>query len=146
MNTLTTHRMPGLFATDNFTFDDAFRNFMRPFRWDAAVDLPQIRMDVSEMDKAFVVRAELPGVRKEDIHVEIEGSQVMISAEVRREFDEKKDGRLLRSERGHGMMTRVFSLGTEIDRNKAVAKYDDGLLTLTLPRKVSAKSEALVVQ
>jgi HSP20 family protein len=84
-------------------------------------------------------------VCKEDIHVEIEGPQVMITAEVKRQ-EEKKEGRVLRSERSFGFASRTFSLGFEIDRAKAVAKYQDGVLSLTLPKKVSTHTEPLIVQ
>jgi HSP20 family protein len=126
--------------------DETFRDFMRPFRWETAPETPQIKMDVTEVDKAYTVKAEIPGVRKEDIHVEIDGAQVMITAEVKKEMEEKKEGRLLRSERSYGFASRVFSLGFEVDRAKAVAKYEDGVLTLTLPKLMSAHVEPLKIE
>jgi HSP20 family protein len=142
---MNTTRLPSLFAAEPFALDDAFRSFMRPYRWEPAPDTPQIRIDVAEADDTYTVRAEIPGVRKEDIHVEIEGAQVMITAEVKRQ-EEKKAGRVLRSERSFGFASRTFSLGFEIDRTKAVAKYEDGVLSLTLPKKMSAHTEPLIVQ
>jgi HSP20 family protein len=138
--------LPSLFARDPFELDDAFRTFMRPFRWETAADAPQIRMDVSEGEHAYTVKAEIPGVRKEDIHVEIDGPQVMITAEVKKDFEEKKEGRMLRSERSYGFASRAFTLGFDVDRAKAEAKYADGVLTLTLPKLVSAHAEKLVVK
>jgi HSP20 family protein len=143
---MNTTRLPSLFASEPFVFDDAFRTFMRPFRWEPAVETPQIRIDVSEADEAYTVKAEIPGVRKEDIHVEIEGAQVLISAEVKKDVEEKKEGRLLRSERSYGMASRMFTLGFEVDRSKAVAKYTDGVLSLTLPKKLSVHTEALKIE
>jgi HSP20 family protein len=143
---MNTTRLPSLFAAEPFALDDAFRSFMRPYRWEAAPETPQIRIDVTEADNAYTVKAEIPGVRKEDIHVEIEGPQVMITAEVKKDMEEKKEGRVLRSERSYGFASRTFSLGFEIDRTKAVAKYQDGVLSLTLPKKVSTHTEPLVVQ
>ena len=139
-------RLPTLFSPELFTFDHAFLSFMRPFRWETAPETPLIKIDVAEADDVYTVKAELPGVRKEDIHVEIEGTQVMITAEVKTDFDEKKEGRLLRTERSYGFASRMFSLGFEIDRAKAVAKYVDGVLYLTLPKKVSANVEPLIIQ
>lgn len=143
---MNTTRLPALFTPEMLTFDDAFRSFMRPFRWEAAPEAPLIRIDVAEADDVYTVKAELPGVLKEDIHVEIEGTQVMITAEVKKDFDEKKEGRMLRTERSYGFASRMFSLGFEIDRTKSVAKYVDGVLYLTLPKKVSAHVEPLIVQ
>jgi HSP20 family protein len=143
---MNTTRLPSLFASEPFMFDDAFRSFMRPFRWEPAVETPQIRLDVSEADDAYTVKAEIPGVRKEDIHVEIEGTQVLITAEVKKDMEEKKEGRVLRSERSYGMASRMFTLGFEVDRSKAVAKYLDGVLTLVLPKKMSVHTEPLKIE
>jgi HSP20 family protein len=143
---MNTTRLPSLFAADPFALDDAFRSFMRPLRWEPAPEAPQIKIDVSEADDAYTVKAEIPGVRKEDIHVEIEGPQVMITAEVKKDMEEKKEGRVLRSERSYGFASRVFSVGFEIDRSKAVAKYVDGVLHLTLPKKMAAHTEPLRVE
>jgi HSP20 family protein len=138
-------RLPRLFSSEPFMPDEAFRSFMRPFRWETEVEPPQIKMDVAEADGMYTVKAEIPGVRKEDIHVEIDGAQVMITAEVKKDMQEKKDGRLLRSERSYGFASRSFSLGHEIDRAKAVAKYEDGVLSLTLPKLASTHVEPLKI-
>lgn len=143
---MNTTRLPSLFAPEPFTFDDAFRSFMRPFRWEPALDAPQMRFDVTEVEDAYVVMAEIPGVTKDAIHVEIEGAQVMISAEIKRDVPAKKELRTLHSERRYGYTSRVFTLGFEIDRARAVAKYVDGVLTLTLPKKASVNAEPLIVQ
>ena len=103
-------------------------------------------MEIVEMDDAYTVTAGIPGVKKEDIHVEIDGRQVMITAEYKKPVYEKKDVRFLRDELSYGLASRVFTLGFEVDRTKAVAKYTDGVLTLTLPKLVSAHVETLVVQ
>lgn len=143
---MNTTRLPTLFGSEPFTLDDAFRTFMRPYRWETAAETPQIKIDVSEADTAYTVKAEIPGVRKEDIHVEIEGPQVLITAEVKKDMEEKKEGRVLRSERSYGYTSRMFTLAFELDRAKAVAKYQDGVLTLTLPKKTTAHTEPLVIQ
>lgn len=143
---MNTTRLPSLFTPEPFMFDDAFRTFMRPFRWETMSDLPSIRIDVSETDTEYLVKADLPGMRKEDIHVEIEGTQVMISVETKKETAPPAEGRVLRTERSYGYASRVFSLGFEIDRAKATAKYLDGVLTLTLPKLAAAHAQPLVVQ
>ncbi len=142
---MNTNRLPSLFSSEPFMLDDAFRSFMRPVRWDVEADTPQMKMDVTETDGGYLVKAEIPGVRKEDIHVEVEGAKVMITAEVKKDIEEKKEGRMLRSERSYGCTSRVFTLGYEVDRAKAEAKYVDGVLTLTLPKLVSAHVEPLKI-
>ena len=87
---MNTTRLPSLFTSEPFGIDDAFRTFMRPFRWETAPETPQIKMDVTEVDKAYMVKAEIPGVRKEDIHVEIDGPQVMITAEVKKDLKRRR--------------------------------------------------------
>lgn len=144
---MTTTRLPTLFTNEPFTLDDAFRAFMRPYRWEGTPEVPAIRLDVEETDAAYMVKAEIPGVRKEDIHVEIDGPQVMIGAEIRKEAEPMpKEGRVLHAERRYGYTSRMFTLGFEVDRAKAVAKYADGVLTLTLPKKVAVHGEPLIIQ
>ena len=126
--------------------DDLFRGFfMQPVKFEGQPEV-QIRMDVSEDDKAYQVHAEIPGVKKDDIHVQIEGNQVSISAEVKNEKEVKEGEKLLRSERYYGSVSRAFSLGQEVDENTALAKYQDGVLELTLPKKVTVSAKKLVIQ
>lgn len=129
--------------------EDLFRGFfVKP------MDLPagmtslapeQIKMDVKEQKEAYVVHAEMPGVKKEDIHVTVEGNQVSISAEVKQEKEEKEGERVLRSERYYGMVSRSFQLGHEVDDARATAKFTDGVLELTLPKKVVAQTKRLSI-
>jgi HSP20 family protein len=96
---------------------------------------PEMKMDLSEDDKAFYLKAEVPGVKKEDIHIAIDGNGVSISAEMKKEEEERKGETVLRSERYYGRWSRSFSLGYPVDESKAEAKYADGVLMLTLPKK-----------
>jgi HSP20 family protein len=131
--------------TEN-AFDDLFRGFfMRPVRFEGQQDI-QIKLDVSEDDKAYSVHAEVPGVKKEDIHVNIDGSQVSISAEVKNEKEVKEGERLLRSERYFGKVSRTFVLDQDVDEETAQAKYADGVLELRLPKRSSTKARSLTVQ
>jgi HSP20 family protein len=91
------------------------------------------------------VHAEIPGVKKEDIHVTIDGSQVSISAETRQEKEIKEGEKVLRSERYYGKVSRSFSLASEIDEAAAQAKYSDGVLELSLPKKTAASSRKLTI-
>jgi HSP20 family protein len=129
-------------------FDDLFKGFfLRPVRVDAPGEpAVRIKMDVKEDDKAFTVHAEMPGVRKEDIQVSIEGNQVSIAAEIKREKEEKQGEKVLRSERYYGRIYRAFSLGQDVDQDAARARFDNGVLELTLPKKAASATRRLAVQ
>jgi len=139
-------RLPSLFEREPYSLEDAFRSFLRPLRWEGMAEVPQVKMDITEAEAAYTVKAEIPGVRKEDIRVEIDGATVTVGAEVKKDHDEKKEGRVVRSERSYGYASRTFTVGHEVDRNKAEAKYADGVLTLTLPKLATSKVEPLVVK
>jgi len=104
-----------------------------------------IRMDVTENDKEYQVLAELPGVKKEEISITINGNEVGISVEVKHEKDAENSGTVLRAERYYGMIQRAFSLGQEVDEATAQAKYNDGVLELTLPKKAVVAAKRLAV-
>ena len=105
----------------------------------------QFRMDVTENDKEYQVLAELPGVKKEEISITINGNEVAVSAEVKHEKDVKNGDTVLRTERYYGKIQRAFSLGQEVDEATAQAKYNDGVLELTLPKKTLAAAKKLAV-
>lgn len=124
-------------------FDDVFRGFFRPVRVETT-DI-QIKMDVKEDDKSYTVHAEIPGVKKEDIHVTIDGNQVAISAETRQEKEVKEGEKVLRSERYYGKVSRSFSVASDIDESASQAKYNDGVLELVLPKKAATASKRLTI-
>ena len=125
--------------------DDIFKGFMvRPVRMEQQV--PQIKMDIKERNGAYVVRAEIPGVKKEDIKVDIDGDTVSISAEVKEEKEQKEGDRIIRTERYYGNVSRRFSLGQDVDEKAANAKYTDGVLELTLPKKAGKAPGRIAVQ
>lgn len=127
-------------------FDNLFRGFMQPVRFDKQPQQLHIKMDVKETDKAYTVHAEIPGVKKEDIHVSIDGKQVSISCEVKKEKEEKEGSKVLRSERYHGKLYRSFTLDQDVDEAKSTAKYADGLLDLTLLKKAGNTGKKLEIQ
>ncbi len=139
MNHLTTYDP---FAESGI--DDLFRGFFRPVRVEKAP--ATIKMDVTEQDSAYVVKAEIPGVGKEDIQVSIEGNQVTIGAEVKREKDVKDGERVLRSERYYGSVYRGFTLPVEVDEAASKAKYENGVLELKLVKKPANAGRKLTVQ
>jgi HSP20 family protein len=132
-------------------FDEFFRDmspgfYIRPLHDEGLPDPVQIRMDVKESDGAYLVQAEIPGVRKDDIHVAIEGNVLTVSAEVKQEDVQAQNERVLRSERYYGSVSRGVQLPYEIDQTQSKAKYDNGVLTLTLPRKQGNGSQQLKIE
>ena len=126
--------------------DGLFDEFLRPaLVWENHAQ-PQIRVDVQETPETYTVHAELPGVKKDGIHVEIEGNEVTISAETRREATGNKDHeKWLRTERFFGKTARRFALPQELDEARANAKFADGVLELTLPKKAVVTGRKLEI-
>jgi len=147
MANLTRHDPFNLARVDPFgDIDDLFKGFfVRPALLESQPQM-QIKMDVKENDSAYTVHADIPGVKKEDIHVSIEGNQVSISAETKVEKEEKEGEKVLRSERYVGKVARSFTLAHEVDDAKAQAKYSDGVLELTLPKKAVTAAKKLAIQ
>lgn len=131
-------------------FDDLLRGFfVRPVGFEGGAAQPQVaqfRVDVSESENAYTVRAEIPGVKKDDINISIDGDQVAISAEVKNEKEVKNGERVLRSERYYGKVQRAFQLGQTIDQEACAAKYSDGILELTLPKKAATSAKRISIQ
>jgi HSP20 family protein len=127
------------------TFDDLFRGFlMRPVRREGIPEMG-IKLEVKESGNAYTVHAEIPGVKKDDIQITIDGNQIAISAEVKNEKEIKEGEQVLRSERYYGKVARVFSLDQDVDEDTSTAKYNDGVLELTLQKKASVKSKRLAI-
>ena len=132
-------------------FDDLLRGFfVRPVSFEGTAHAPQqvaqFRVDVSETENAYVIHAEIPGVKKDDINISIDGDQVAISAEVKNEKDVKDGERVLRSERYYGKVYRAFQLGQPVDDNACAAKYADGVLELTLPKRAATSAKRITIQ
>jgi HSP20 family protein len=133
----------------NDLVDDLFKGFfVRPVAYEgrAGEALARMRVDVAESNGAYTVTAELPGVKKEDIQVTIDGSQVTLAAEVKREKEISQDERVLHAERVYGKVSRSFTLPQEVDEAKAEAKFRDGVLELTLPKKAAAQRKQISIQ
>ena len=131
---------------------EPFREFEGPFAWPRLrrwlTELPgepTIKLDVTEDEKAYHVKAELPGVKKDDIDVQVEGNLVSLAATVKRETEEKKEN-LVHSERYYGRQFRSFTLGQEIDAKAVEAKFADGLLDLTLPKSTVTSAKKITIQ
>jgi HSP20 family protein len=128
-------------------FPDFFRRWGRPVPFD--VEMPKdIRIDVSENDKEYLVSAEIPGARKDDIRVVVDGNYVSITAEIKKDIEEKhaKGGRSLVKETYRGSVSRGFTLAHEVDHQAATAKFEDGVLRLTLTKRTGSSSKLLNIQ
>jgi len=133
----------------NDIVDDLFKGFfVRPVGYEGrgALEAPRMKVDVVEREGAYQVIADLPGVKKEDIQVSIDGAQVTLQAEVKREKAVAEGERVLHTERSAGKVTRSFTLPQELDEAKAEAKFRDGVLELTLPKKAATARKAITIQ
>ena len=128
-------------------FDGFFKGFVvRPVRGEGMPKVSDIKIDVSENDTGYTVKADIPGVKKDDIHVAIDGNRVSISAEARQETEQKEGDKVIHSERYFGRVSRSFSLGSELDEAASQARYADGVLALTLAKKTAASAKKLTIQ
>ena|SRR5687767_3671633 len=117
---------------------------VKPFARAAGIE-PSIRLDVKEDDSAYTIRAEIPGARKEDIHVDVEGSSVLLRAEIGQDSALKENEKMIYSDRSYGSVTRSFSLPGEVDAQRARAEYRDGLLILALPKKLGGQGRRVTI-
>ena len=128
-------------------FDKVFEGFFRPMRWveEATGGDLTPAMDVTERDDEYEIKAELPGINKEDIKVTLENGVLTISGETKSEHEEKEGGRVIRQERRYGKYVRSLRLGTQIDEKKVKAHYKDGVLELILPKAEEVKPKQISV-
>lgn len=140
--------MTSLLARRSF-FDDLFNEaspafYVKPLHGDS---LPtQIRVDVKETPEAYTLQAEVPGVSKDDIQVNVDGKLVTLRAEIKQQDSQTEGGKLLRSERYYGAVSRSFQLPVDVDNSAAKAKYENGVLQLTLPKKTAAAAQRLTIE
>jgi HSP20 family protein len=130
-------------------FDELFNEFgkgfwVKPLAFPAGTEM-SIKVDVKEDDKSYTVHADIPGVKKEDIQVDVDGNVVSVRAETRHEKEEKKGEKVLYSERSYGMVSRSFSLPAEVDEKAVKAEYKDGVLNLVLPKKANGGGKRISV-
>ena len=130
-------------------FDEFFNDFGKGF-WVKPLPFPaetavEMRIDVKEDEKSYTIRAEIPGVKKDDIKVDVEGNLVSVRAELKQEKEEKKGEKVVYSERSYGMASRSFTLPAEVDAKDAKAEYKDGLLSLTLPKKANGAGQRIAI-
>ena len=130
-------------------FEDLLKDFgkgfwLKPLAFPAETELA-MKIDVKEDDKSFIVKADIPGVKKEDIQIDIDDDHISLRAEVKQEKEEKKDEKVVYSERSYGMVSRSFTLPVDVDAKGAKAEYKDGVLNLTLPKKGNGSAKRVAV-
>lgn len=129
MNLIPKH--PTFGVLDNF-FNDNFPSFrLLP---ESRVELGKLAVDIKETDDNYTVKADFPGVDKKDIEVTVDNNVLTIAAEHKDEAEEKEGGRIIRQERRFGRYSRSFNLGKNIDEGKIKADFDNGVLTLVIPK------------
>lgn len=100
--------------------------------------MKSFRTDVRETDDAFILESDLPGFKKEDITVDVNGDYLTVSAERKSNAEEKDDkGNFIRRERSYGKFQRSFDV-SDVDVAKIEGEYTDGVLKLTLPKRTAA--------
>ncbi len=149
MRGLTTHERSPLarFGLRNDEFDRAFEGFFQPIRWleEATSETLMPAMDIRETEDAYIVKTDLPGVKKEDINVTMENGVLTISAESNEDREKKEGERVIRRERHYGKYSRSLRLGTHVDNAKVRASYKDGVLELILPKAEAVKPKKISV-
>jgi len=131
----------------NELVDDFFKGFfVRPLGFEPRAEMPRMKVEVAEKNGSYFVTAEIPGVKKEDIHVTIDGAQVTLAAEVKREKEATEVDRVLHSERSFGKVTRSFTLPQDLDETKVEAKFTNGVLELALPKKAQPERKRITIQ
>ena len=126
-------------------FQDFFAPLAQGGRWaDDGLAMP--RLDVSEHEKAFEVKAELPGVKKEDLKVSIDGQRVTIEGECQQANEQREGEQVVYSERSTRRYQRSFTLPSEVDDAGAEARLEKGILMLTLPKKQGSSAKRLTIQ
>jgi HSP20 family protein len=131
--------------------DDVFNDFFQraglaPSRGGESPAVARARMDVIDAGDKFEVKVDLPGASKEDINVSVEGARVTLQAETRRQRETKNGERVLHSERTFTSYARSFELPAEVTEEGAEATFENGVLTLALPKRVAATSKRLEIR
>lgn len=119
-----------------FNFDNMFENFFSPTKMmlESGEGFFSPRVDIREGKKHYILSAELPGVKKDDLTVTLDNGQLTIEAVTQQEEKEEKEGRIVRQERRYGRFVRSFNLGGDVQEKDIDASFKDGILTLKVPR------------
>jgi len=145
---LSSYRPGGMEDQFGRMFENMFQDFFAPLsqgRW-AGEDVCMNRPDTTETEKTFEVKAEMPGVKKEDVNVSIDGQRVTIEGECQQANEQRQGEQVVYSERSTRKYQRSFTLPTEVDDTSAQARLEDGVLLLSLPKKQGGTARKLTIQ
>ena len=145
---LSSYRPGGMEDQFGRMFENMFQDFFAPLtqgRW-SGDDVGMPRLDVTETEKTFEVKAEMPGVKKEDVNVSIDGQRVTIEGECQQANEQRQGEQVVYSERSTRKYQRSFTLPTEVDDTGAQARLEDGVLLLSLPKKQGGTARKLTIQ
>jgi HSP20 family protein len=126
-------------------FGDLLTGFFRPLPTRANEVMPRVKIDVTENPEAYEVAAEMPGVKKEDLDVRVDGNVVTLSGHIETTQETKEGDKLLRQERQYGAVSRQFALASDIDEARTAARYENGILYLTLPKRERSGSKRVKI-
>lgn len=135
-------------SLDRWFDDAAFDRFLAPVRNGndtGAVASRHPTLDVTESDRGYTVKLDMPGVAKDDVKIHIDGRQVTVQAQAQRVEEQKDAGRVIYSERSSASYARSFTLPQELDQAESLAKIEHGVLTLTLAKRVANPAQSLTV-
>lgn len=127
-------------------FDNLVENYFAPVGVESSRGHVSPRINVTESATAYTVEAELPGVTKENVKISVEGKLVTLEAEVKRNVERKEGEAIVFAERTTEKFSRSFKLAAEVDDARSVAKLENGILTLTLPKKEELRPKQIQVQ
>lgn len=135
-----------LLPSHSLFMDNPFEQFFAPLgQLDGdAVFTP--RVDIKETESQYLISAELPGVKKEDIHISLDHGMLTLEAECRQEKEEKEQGKVVRQERRYGKIMRSFQLGNNVLTDNIDAEFKDGVLTLTAPKIQQEEEKATTIE
>jgi HSP20 family protein len=145
---LSTYRPAAMEDQFGRMVENMFQDFFAPLaqgRW-SGDDVGMPRLDVTETEKTFEVKAEMPGVKKDDVHVSIDGQRVTIEGECQQANEQRQGEQVVYSERSTRKYQRSFTLPAEVDDANAQARLEDGVLMLSLPKKPGATARQLTIQ
>jgi len=132
----------------NFSdLDSLFDNFFAPTAWKSEQNqffAPKV--DIKDNKDHYLISAELPGVKKEDIHISLQQGVLTLEAEVKQEDKEEKDGKIIRQERRYGRIQRSFTVGNTVHESDISASFTDGILSIKAPKKAEPEQQSRKIQ
>lgn len=129
-----------------FDFSQMFDHAFPTLRHRLDTDVYSPRIDIIEKDNAFEISADLPGVNKSDISVQLSNGSLTIEAVTKTDDLEEKDGKVIRKERYEGRLMRSFYLGHNIQQEDVHASFNDGVLTIQVPKVEGASPNSTNVE